>query len=375
MTQLLTPEVRAAIGTTIGYVAPEPLSRASIRYFALAIGADPQRWRDEAPPTLICETAQLTGRSVPDRNSYLGHTWELPLPVRCAMFRGGNDYRFARPARFDDVIETTWTLTDATERRDREGHPLLLVTAQAAYSAAGDPLATNAETMIFRPLEAAQPDSDAPDEPAEASAPDDGEPNEPNDPSADPARAMPPPADAFHTGDASDVPEPLPRARLSPGRALRPLQRHIALPDMVAYGAATWDWHRLHYDEAHARRLGASAPLVDGQMLGALLAECVLRSAGPEAQLVRLVYRNRLPVHAGDTVVCSGAVATSDDAGFSVDLSVSVGDRLVVAPAFAQLAWTTGASHEPRGTDSTAEGPAASAAGAPRRAAPGRAQT
>ncbi|WP_419910769.1 hypothetical protein [Candidatus Poriferisodalis sp.] len=322
MTQLLTPDVRAALGSTYSYVAPEPLSRASIRYFALAIGADPGRWTDEAPPTLICETAQLTGRAVPDGNSYLGHTWELPLPVRCAMFRGGNDYRFERPARFDDVITTTWTLTDATERLDRAGGSLLLVTAEARYAAGDDLLATNTETMIFRPIGPAADDTG--DEAAESAA------------SAPDTVGV---ADALGT---SVVHEPLPRERLSPGRSLRPLHRRIALADMVAYGAATWDWHRLHYDEAHARRLGAPAPLVDGQMLGALLAECVLRSAGPGARLVRLVYRNRAPVHAGETVVCSGTIATSDDAGFSVDLSVSVGEQLVVAPAFAQLAWTAG---------------------------------
>ncbi|WP_419914802.1 FAS1-like dehydratase domain-containing protein [Candidatus Poriferisodalis sp.] len=318
MTQLLTPEVRAALGSTYTYVAPEPLSRASIRYFALAVGADPQRWRDEAPPTLICETAQLTGQAVPDENSYLGHTWELPLPVPCAMFRGGNDYRFERPARFDDVITTTWTLTDATERRDRAGGALLLVTAEARYSAGDELLATNAETMIFRPVGPAADDS--PDEAADTTPPAAGE--EPR-------------------GPADDT-TPLPPHRLSAGRAIRPLRRCIALPDMVAYGAATWDWHRLHYDEAHARRLGAPAPLVDGQMLGALLAECVLRSAGPAARLVRLSYRNRAPVRAGETVVCSGTIATSDDAGFSVDLSVTVGEQLVVAPAFAQLAWAAG---------------------------------
>lgn len=312
MTQLLTPDVRAALGSTYSYVAPEPLSRASIRYFALAIGADPGRWRDEAPPTLICETAQLTGRAVPDGNSYLGHVWELPLPVPCAMFRGGNDYRFERPARFDDVISTTWTLTDATERRDRAGGALLLVTAEARYDAGDELLATNSETMIFRPVSPAADDSQ----------------NEA--------------ADSTPPADDDDGAAPLPRHRLSAGRAIRPLRRCIALPDMVAYGAATWDWHRLHYDEAHARRLGAPAPLVDGQMLGALLAECVLRAAGPGARLVRLSYRNRAPVRAGETVVCSGTIATSDDAGFSVDLSVTVGEQLVVAPAFAQLAWAAG---------------------------------
>lgn len=329
MTQLLTPEVRAALGSTTDYVAPEALSRASIRCFALAIGADPQRWRDEAPPTLICETAQLTGRAVPDANSYLGHTWELPLPVRCAMFRGGNDYRFERPARFDDVISTAWTLTEATERLDRAGGSLLLVTAEARYTAGDELLATNTETLIFRPLEAGTDDADS-----EAA---DAEPA----PTA-PESAVHAAAGAADALGAPAAVAPLPRERLSPGRTLPPLRRRIDLPDMVAYGAATWDWHRLHYDEAHAQRLGAPTPLVDGQMLGALLAEIVLRSAGPSARLVRLAYRNRAPVRAGETVVCSGTVATSDDAGLSVDLSVSVEDRLVVAPAFAQLAWTSG---------------------------------
>ncbi len=348
MTQLLTPDVRAALGSTHTYVAPEPLSRASIRYFALAIGADPGRWADEAPPTLICETAQLTGRAVPDRNSYLGHTWELPLPVPCTMFRGGNDYGFERPARFDDVITTAWTLTDATGRRDRAGGALLLVTAEARYTAGDELLATNIETMIFRPV---APATDDP--PNEAAGP---EPSAAGESSRDPAgqadaaageRSQNPALDgttsgAEPTADDADGATPLPRRRLTPGRSIRPLRRRIGLADMVAYGAATWDWHRLHYDEAHARRLGAPAPLVDGQMLGALLVECVLRSAGPEARLVRLSYRNRAPVQAGETVVCSGTIATADDAGFSVDLSVSVGEQLVVAPAFAQLAWTAG---------------------------------
>ncbi len=315
MTQLLTEEVRAMLGTSVTYVAPEPLSRASIRYFALAIGADPERWRDEAPPTLICETAQLTGRSAPDGNSYLGHTWELPLPLPCAMFRGGNDYQFLRPARFDDVISTTWTLVDATERRDREGDPLLFVTAEAAYTANDDLLATNAETMIFRPLGSAQPEAAAPDAQATAA------PGEPE--------ASVPHAEQLTPGEWPNV-----------GTEIPPLNRHIELPDMVAYGAATWDWHRLHYDPAHAHRLGAPAPLMDGQMLGALLAECVLRYCGPGARLTRLAYRNRAPVLAGNTVICAGTIGTVDDAGFSVDLSVTVGDRLVVAPAFAQLAWS-----------------------------------
>ena len=67
---LLTPEVRACVGQTADFVAPEPLGRASIRYFALALGDANPLWVDDrfarahgwpgvvAPPTLICETCQ-----------------------------------------------------------------------------------------------------------------------------------------------------------------------------------------------------------------------------------------------------------------------------------------------------------------------------
>ncbi len=336
VSSLLTDGVRAALGTVVSYTAPEPLSRASIRYFATAIGADPDRWRDEAPPTLICETAQLTGRSAPDGSFYLGHTWELPLPVPCAMFRGGNDYRFWRAARPDDVIHTTWRLTDVVERRDSAGDPLLFVTAEATYRAGGavgegDLIATNTETMIYRPRDRAETSQVSADGPGSGSDPTDTE---------DASEAA---AQAAGLGIAPQATVERPAVeRPDVGTNLAPLVRRIGLPDMVAYGAATWDWHRLHYDPAFAQRAGAAAPLVDGQMLGALLGEQVLRFAGSHARLARLVYRNRAPVLAGQTVVCSGTVATADDAGFSVDLSVSVGDNAVVAPAFAQLVWASG---------------------------------
>lgn len=152
MTGLLTAEVSAMVGHTVTYTAPEPLSSASIRHFALAIGSDPQRWVDEAPPTLICETNQLTGNAERDESGYIGHLWELPLPVACVMIRGGNDYRFHRPVRPDDVITTTWRIESIEEVQDASGGPLLVVTAVAAYTAAdGEVVADNTETLLYRP--------------------------------------------------------------------------------------------------------------------------------------------------------------------------------------------------------------------------------
>ena len=59
---------------------------------------------------------------------------------------------------------------------------------------------------------------------------------------------------------------------LKAGTPIPPLELRIDVTDMVAYAGATWDWHRLHYDMEYIRSTGFSAPIVDGQMLGALLA-------------------------------------------------------------------------------------------------------
>ena len=151
---LLTDEVRAMVGAGAVYTAPEELSRASIRAFALAIGSDPDRWTGTAPPTLIFETCQLTGLAERNASGYLGHDWALPLPVPCTMIRGGNDYRIIRPARPDDVITTTWAITRIVERHDVSGDPLLIVSAEATYSVVGgEEIATNSETLIYRPTE------------------------------------------------------------------------------------------------------------------------------------------------------------------------------------------------------------------------------
>ncbi len=305
---LLTDELRGCVGRAVSYTAPEPLGAGSLRYYALAVGADPGRWVDEAPPTLIFDTCQLTGRTEPDGAGYLGHAWDLPLPVPCALIRGGNDYELHRPARAGDVINTGWTLSSIEERTGGDGSPFLVVTAEARYAGAdGDPIATNTENNILRPLRR---------EAGNAA------------PAADRHRAAP-------TGRPSTVP----LAHPDVADRVRP----ITQLDMVAYGGATWDWHRLHHDAAYARRAGMAGPVVDGQMLGALLADHALAAVetaapGTTARLTRLWYRNRAPVLAGDTVTCR-VVGVERETGGTVhfDQVVLVGDRVVVGPAGAEV--------------------------------------
>ncbi|GAB3136856.1 hypothetical protein GCM10027290_01410 [Micromonospora sonneratiae] len=110
------------------------------------------------------------------------------------------------------------------------------------------------------------------------------------------------------------------------GVAVPPLIRRIELPDMIAYAGATWDWHRLHYDLPFVRSAGFTAPVVDGQVLGALLAECLQDWLGPRAVLRRLAFRFTTPVLAGQTVRCEGATEPSEGPDITVKLRVVIVD-------------------------------------------------
>ena len=164
---LLTDELRGWIGREVCYAAPEEIGRASIRYFALAIGDDNPLYLDQAsaraagypsiiaPPTFVCETCQYAHRQ-PDQDGYIGHTWELPIKG-CRMIRGGHDYEFFRPVLPTDCINVTWRLEDISEHRSSRGEPMLVVISAATYcDQRGELLARNRETLIFQPLEAAR---------------------------------------------------------------------------------------------------------------------------------------------------------------------------------------------------------------------------
>lgn len=97
------------------------------------------------------------------------------------------------------------------------------------------------------------------------------------------------------------------------GTELPELRRVLRVADLVAYAGATWDWHRLHYDHAYVERAGFERPVVDGQMLGALLAEQVQDALGPRVRVVAMRFRFSTPVLADDEVVVSGRVAAVED--------------------------------------------------------------
>lgn len=96
---------------------------------------------------------------------------------------------------------------------------------------------------------------------------------------------------------------------ISSGESLPVLEKKFTAVDLFAYGAATWDWHRLHYDVdyAHSRKL--PGVIVDGQAFGALLARAALDWAGPRAFITKMSLRMKSMAFAGDTLRAEGSVS------------------------------------------------------------------
>ncbi len=124
------------------------------------------------------------------------------------------------------------------------------------------------------------------------------------------------------------------------GDELTPLVKEISMARMMAYGAATWDFIRIHYDADYARELGFDGPFVDGQMLGGFLAQLVQDWTGPGAFVRKLAFRNRVMAYPGDSLTCRGVVTncTIEEEGGMVQCDLWIenqrGER-VVEPASA----------------------------------------
>lgn len=156
--------IEAMIGEQVAYTAPDPLSAASIRYFAEAIesanpvhvDADAARAAGHAdvvaPPTLLCETNQYVPGRARDDAGYKGHAWELPV-TGCRLIRGGNRYEFNKHAGPDTLVTSTWQITSAVEKTSGDGRRMLLVGSLATFTDQfGEVLVTDAETLIYQEL-------------------------------------------------------------------------------------------------------------------------------------------------------------------------------------------------------------------------------
>jgi acyl dehydratase len=125
------------------------------------------------------------------------------------------------------------------------------------------------------------------------------------------------------------------------GATMPVLERAITLPQMVVYAGATWDWYRMHYDEAFCRAKQLPAPVVDGQAFGALFVKQLQDWLGPWCFVHTLEFRYRNLMYADETVRITGEVTAVEDARVDVAMTATIlaserGDeRPAVSPATA----------------------------------------
>jgi len=310
---LITAEIRALAGREVRFPNCEEIEKGMIRRFALAVGDLNPLYLDEeyarrsryrgliAPPTFIFEMYYSTVAELGEDGS---PQWRFRLPPPLErMVRGGNEYTFARPVRPGDVLSSTWKVADIYERQGRTGR-MVIVIVEASFTNQRGELGTNRETLIFLP-----PVSPAEDRPMAA------------------------------------VGRPAPEL---PASELPPLVKKITKVRMAMYAAATWDFNRGHYDREFAQGRGFPDVYIDGQVLGAYLAQLVTDWMGEGGSLKRLGLSYRGMVFPGDTVTCGGRVSRRIDVGDESRLDLELWIRnqhgQEVAPGRAAVMLPAGAS-------------------------------
>ena len=113
------------------------------------------------------------------------------------------------------------------------------------------------------------------------------------------------------------------------GDTLPPLEKTFTTVDLFAYGAATWDWHRMHYDAEYARGKGFPGPVIDGQMYGAVFASVAMKWAGPRAFMRKMSLKMKSMAFAGDTLRAEGTVTEVSGDGVVIQQRLMNGERIV----------------------------------------------
>ncbi|WP_181778981.1 FAS1-like dehydratase domain-containing protein [Pseudonocardia pini] len=124
------------------------------------------------------------------------------------------------------------------------------------------------------------------------------------------------------TGDAT-----VRAAPVSVGDAIPPLVVTPGEVQLFRFSAATWNSHRIHYDEGYARSEGYPGVLVQSHLHGSLLSQTVLNWAGPHGRLRRFRWQNRAIAVPGDTLTCTGTVTAVGVEGEALVVEIELEGR------------------------------------------------
>ena len=88
------------------------------------------------------------------------------------------------------------------------------------------------------------------------------------------------------------------------------IERRPTRAQLFLFSAATWNAHRIHYDQPYARDdEGYPDVLVQAHLHACFLTQAVRGACGPDARLRRFGWQNRGPAIPGDVLTVSGTVS------------------------------------------------------------------
>ncbi|MFT7600134.1 MAG: acyl dehydratase [Acidimicrobiales bacterium] len=115
---------------------------------------------------------------------------------------------------------------------------------------------------------------------------------------------------------------------MNAGTELEVIEREMSSERLIMYAGATWDWHKLHYDQRYASEVSLTAPIVDGQHYGGIFVEQALSAVHSSARVKAMKMRFRSMVFVGETIRVSGEVTSAEGAVLTMSQELKVDDRL-----------------------------------------------
>jgi len=105
------------------------------------------------------------------------------------------------------------------------------------------------------------------------------------------------------------------------GDVLPPLKHTATALQLFRYSAATWNPHRIHFDESYARQEGHAGLALHSHLRAALAVRCITEGLGPDWQVTKFAYRLRQPVYAPADLTYTARVTAAERNRMTLELT------------------------------------------------------
>ncbi len=309
--QLITPEVRALIGTETALEKNRfPLSDEMAYDLADATEDPNPLYIDKAAAEksrfkgLLCPPL-ATWKDIAPSIGYFGagqeSHFDVPLPFNSYGLNGGSDWQFLRPAYSGDWVTRQFRIVDIFEKQGRAGPLVFVVRREIQTNQHGDAISVADRVSIHR--------SRPPGGEVKAAA-ESGKGLEPVTISPpEPGHTIP---RAVHQAGSQNRFEDV-----SVGMELEQVVKGpLTTSHLVRWAAANGNYARIHWDLPFAQvHQGLSNVVVNGSLKNQYLGQLMIKLAGPEGWFKRFYVEHRGMDYPGDIITASGTVTAIRDVG------------------------------------------------------------